>query len=110
MESRTIKAGASHLYPGLGKVYLQRQLLPGVDVRIVRLRKDPLQLLELGAGEGGPDAPLLPLFVQAGGVREKLVRDWEREVRVLERGDIFVNLRGPNGLSCGNIEILMTLD
>lgn len=66
---------SSHLYPGLGQVYLQRQLLPGVDVRVVRLGEHPLQLLQLGAGERGPDAPLLPLLVQTGGVREKLVRD-----------------------------------
>lgn len=70
-----MKACSSHLYSGLGQVYLQRQLLSGVDVRVVRLGKDSLQLLQLGAGEGGPDAPLLPLLVQAGGVREKLVGD-----------------------------------
>lgn len=68
-------APLSHLDPGLGQVYLQRQLLPGVDVRIVRLCEDSLQLLQLGAGEGGPDAPLLPLLVQTGGVREELVRN-----------------------------------
>lgn len=70
-----MKVCYSYLYPGLGQVYLQRQLLSGVDVRIVCLGKDPLELLQLGAGERGPDAPLLPLLVQAGGVREKLVRD-----------------------------------
>lgn len=74
-EGGRIKAWSSHLYPGLGQVYLQGQLLSGVDVRIVCLGKDPLQLFKLGAGEGGPDAPLLPLLIQAGGVREKLVRN-----------------------------------
>lgn len=66
---------SAHLYPGLGQVYLQRQLLSGVDVRVVRLCEDSLQLLQLGTGEGGPDAPLFPLLVQAGRVREKLVRN-----------------------------------
>lgn len=63
-----IKAWSSHLYPGLGQVYLQGQFLSGVDVGVMSLCKHPLQLLQLGAGEGGPDAPLLPLLVQAGGV------------------------------------------
>lgn len=67
----------AHLYSGLGQVYLQRQLLPGVDVRVVRLCEHALQLLQLGAGERGPDAPLLPLLVQARWVREELVRDWK---------------------------------
>ena len=74
-DSGGVRACWSHLHPGLGQVYLQGQLLSGVDVRVVRLRKDPLQLLQLGAGERGPDAPLLPLLVQAGGVREELVRN-----------------------------------
>lgn len=81
---RKISAGSSsYLDPGFGQVYLQRQLLPGVDVRIVRLCKHPLEFLQLGAGEGGPDAPLLPLLVQAGGVREELVRDWKSKKVVL---------------------------
>ena len=68
-----VQPRSSHLDPRLGQVDLERQLLAGVDVWVVRLRKHPLQLFQLGAGEGGPDAPLLPLLVQAGGVREKLV-------------------------------------
>lgn len=43
------------------------------------LGEDALQLLELRAGEGGPDAPLLPLLVQAAVVGEELVGDWEGE-------------------------------
>lgn len=72
---RSKQPEAPHLDPGLGQVYFQRQLLSGVDVWVVRLCEHALQLLELRAGEGGPDAALLPLLVQAGGVREKLVRD-----------------------------------
>lgn len=68
-----VHAHSPHLDPGLGQVYLQGQLLPRVDVRIVRLCKHPLQLFELRAGERGPDAPLLPLLIQTGWIREKLV-------------------------------------
>lgn len=70
-----VPSGASYLHPGLSQVYFEGQLLPGVDVRVVGLSKDPLQLLELGAGERGPDAPLLPLLVQSSVVREELVGD-----------------------------------
>lgn len=68
-----VHAHPAHLHAGLGQVDLQRQLLSRVDVRVVGLCEDPLQLLELRAGEGGPDAPLLPLLVQTGWIREELV-------------------------------------
>lgn len=66
---------AAYLHPGFSQVDLECQLLPGVDVRVVGLREDPLQLLQLRAGERGPDAPLLPLLVQPAVVREQLVRN-----------------------------------
>jgi len=62
-----------YLHAGLGEIDLQRELLPGVDVRVVRLREHALQLLQLRARERRPDAPLLPLLVQTGRVREELV-------------------------------------
>lgn len=76
-----IRACSSHLHPGLRQVYLQSQLLPGVDVRVVSLSEDPFQLLQLRAGERGPDASLLPFLVQTGWVREKLVRNWREIIR-----------------------------
>lgn len=75
LKSVGVHAHSPHLDAGLGQVYLQRQLLARVDVRVVRLCKDPLQLFELRAGERGPDAPLLPLLIQTGWIREKLVGD-----------------------------------
>lgn len=74
-KSVVVHAHAAHLDPGLGQVYLERQLLSRVDVRVVGLRKDPLQLFELRAGERGPDAPLLPLLIETGWIREELVGD-----------------------------------
>lgn len=71
------QAGSAHLHPGLGQVDLEGQLLPGVDVRVVRLGEHPLQFFELRAGESGSDAPLLPLLVQTRRVREELVGHWE---------------------------------
>ena len=47
----------------------------------MRLREHPLQLLQLRAGERGPDAPLLPLLVQSSVVREQLVRNWGQKKR-----------------------------
>lgn len=67
---------AAHLHPRLGEVDLEGQLLARVDVGVVRLGKDPLQLLQLRAGERGPDPPLLPLLVDARRVREEFVRHW----------------------------------
>lgn len=64
---------AAYLHSGFSQVDFECQLLPGVDIRVVGLGKDPLQLLQLGAGERGPDAPLLPLLVQSTVVREELV-------------------------------------
>lgn len=65
----------THLHPGLGQVDLQRELLTRVDVRVMRLREDALELLQLRAREGRADPPLLALLVQTGGVREELVRN-----------------------------------
>lgn len=64
---------AAYLHSGFSQVDFECQLLSGVDVRIVCFSKNPLQLLQLGAGERGPDAPLLPLLVQPAVVREELV-------------------------------------
>lgn len=64
---------SEYLHSGFGQVDFECQLLPGVDIRVVGFGKDPLQLLQLGAGERGPDAPLLPLLVQSSVVREELV-------------------------------------
>ena len=69
-------SGRAYLDSRLGEVDLQSQLLPGVDVRVVRLCEDPLQLFELRASESGADAPLLALFVEAAVVGEEFVRNW----------------------------------
>lgn len=71
----------THLHSGFGEVDFEGQLFPGVDVRIVSLGKDPLQLLQLRAGEGGADPALLPFLVDGGGVREELVGNWRKERR-----------------------------
>lgn len=83
MSSRAFEPGAllcrpdpgTYLHSCLGQVDLEGQLLPGVDVRVVGLGKDPLQFFQLGAGERGPDPPLLPFLVQAPVVGEEFVRD-----------------------------------
>lgn len=62
-----------YLHSSFSQVYLECQLFTRVDVRVVGLGEDPLQLLELRAGEGGPDAPLLALLVQTPVVRKQLV-------------------------------------
>lgn len=64
-----------YLHSGLGEVDLERQLLPGVNVGVVRLREHPLQFLELRAGERGADPPLFPLLVQTAVVGEEFVRN-----------------------------------
>lgn len=56
-----IRFGNANLHSSLRQVRPQRQLLAGVNVRVVRLLKDLLQLLQLVAGEGGAVAPLLAL-------------------------------------------------
>lgn len=65
--------GGAYLDSRLGEVDLQGQLLPRVDVRVVRLGEDPLQLFELRARERGANAPLLALLVEAAVVGEELV-------------------------------------
>lgn len=49
------------LNPSLCELSPQGQLLPGVHVRVVRLLKHFLQLLQLKCAEGGAIAPLLVL-------------------------------------------------
>ena len=49
----------SHLDPGLGEVDLHGDLLPGVDVRVVRLLERTLKLLQLRRRERRPDPTLL---------------------------------------------------
>lgn len=62
-----------HLNSGFGEVDLERELLSGVNIRVMCLREHPLELLELRAREGRADPPLLPLLIQSGRVREELV-------------------------------------
>lgn len=87
----------------LGEVDLQRQLLPGVDVRVVRFGEDPLQLFQLRAGESGADAPLLTLLVEAAVIREEFVRNWrttegtEFEQNGLERAGRGAGMWGLQG-------------
>lgn len=64
---------AAYLHSGFSQIDFESQLFSGVDVRVVRFSKNPLQLLQLGAGERGPDAPLLSLLVQSAVIREELV-------------------------------------
>lgn len=64
---------AVYLNSGFSQIDFECQLLSGVDVRVVRFSKNPLQLLQLGAGESGPDAPLLSLLVQSAVIREEFV-------------------------------------
>ena len=54
---------AAYLHSRFSQIDFESQLFSGVDVRVVGFSKHPLQLLQLGAGEGGPDASLLPLLV-----------------------------------------------
>lgn len=69
-----------YLNSGFSQIDLECQLLSGVDVRVVRLRKNPLELLELRAGERGPDASLLPLLVESAVIREQFVGNcWMEE-------------------------------
>lgn len=62
-----------YLDTGFSQIDLKCQLLSGVDVRVVGFSKNPLQLLQLCAGERGPDASLLPLLVESTVVREEFV-------------------------------------
>ena len=55
----------NYLHPGFSQVRPQCQLLPGVNVRIVRLLENLLQLLQLVACEGRAVAPLLALVAFA---------------------------------------------
>lgn len=74
--SRLASAGeqvAVYLHSGFSQIDFKCQLLSGVDIRVVRFSKNPLQLLQLGAGERGPDAPLLSLLVQSAVIREQFV-------------------------------------
>lgn len=69
---------AAYLHSGFSQIDFECQLFSGVDVRVVRFSKNPLQLLQLGTGEGGPDASLLPLLVQSAVIREELVGNCKR--------------------------------
>jgi len=51
-----------NLYSGFGEVCLHGDLFSGVDVRVVRLGKRLLKLLELAAGECRPNAALFTLL------------------------------------------------
>lgn len=69
---------AVYLHSGFSQIDFECQLLSGVDIRVVRFSKNPLQLLQLGAGERGPDASLLSLLVQSSVIREELVGNCKR--------------------------------
>ena len=53
-----------HLNSCLSEINLHGNLLPGVDVRVVRLLESSLQLLQLSRSKSCPDPPLLPLLRQ----------------------------------------------
>lgn len=95
--------GRAYLDSRFGEVYLQGQLLPGVDVRVVRFCEDPLQLFELRTSESGADAPLLALLVEAAVVGEEFVRNWgttegtECEQNCLERARRGAGMWGLQG-------------
>lgn len=69
---------AAYLHSGFSQIDFESKLFSGVDVRVVRFSKNPLQLLQLGTGEGGPDASLLALLVQSAVIREELVGNCKR--------------------------------
>lgn len=54
-----------YLHTGFSQVSPQCQLLPGINVRIVRLLENLLQLFQLVAGKGCAVAPLLALVAFA---------------------------------------------
>lgn len=60
-----LRGSVSNLDSGLRELGPLCQLLPCVDVRVVRALEGPLQLLQLLGREGGPAATLLPLEGQA---------------------------------------------
>ena len=59
--SQAVSPSTPHLYSGLSELGPLGQLLPGVDVGVVRPLERSLQLLQLLRREGGATAPLLPL-------------------------------------------------
>lgn len=67
----------NYLNSGLGKVYLERELLAGVDVGVMRFSEHALEFLQLRAREGSANPPLLPLLIQTGRVREEFIRNCE---------------------------------
>lgn len=69
---------AVYLHSGFSQINFKCQLLSGVDVRVVCFSKNPLQLLQLGAGESGPNAPLLSLLIQSAVIREEFVGNCKR--------------------------------
>lgn len=59
-------SGRMYLHPGLAEVEPHRELLPGEDVRVLRLLEGPLQLVQLVGGEGGPAPAHLPRLLPSG--------------------------------------------
>ena len=55
-----------HLYPCLAELGPLAELLPGVDVRVLRPLEGLLQLVQLVGREGGAGPSLLPLEWDAG--------------------------------------------
>lgn len=94
-------SAAAYLHSGLSQIDFESQLLSGVDVRVVCLSKNPLQLLQLSAGEGGPDAPLLSLLVQSPVIREKFVGNWNtKEIAPSGASSSENYCRGGAGVRC----------
>ena len=93
-----------YLNSGFSQIDFQCQLLSGVDVRVVSFRKNPLQLLQLRAGEGGPDAPLLPLLVQPTVIGEQFVGNCKpnKNVTVSCAVVLSVQCETCGVLSCGS--------
>ena len=61
-----IAGNSAHLHSSFCQVDPQGQILPHENVRVVGLCKCSLQLLQLVAGESGPEPPLLAFAVALG--------------------------------------------
>lgn len=73
----------AYLHSGFSQIDFERQLFTCVDIWVVGLGKNPLELLELGAGKSGPNAPLLSFLVQSAMIRKEFVRNCGNEMSTL---------------------------
>lgn len=60
-----IQIAQTYLHSCLGQARPRRYLLSGVDVRVMSFLEGNLEVLQLGAGKCGSNAPLLPVLVSA---------------------------------------------